>query len=130
MKILNLAVLLLIPSLTPLLAAEKNITLTCPNSGKGTPQIQLTLTAAGGFELPKDQTMLLPITFEQATMESEDSQKRVKLNCVYNNSVTGKETVKKTVTLVAYTASGATGCKVVNSHEEGKPNRLVCKGES
>jgi hypothetical protein len=116
-------------SLSPALASGENTTLTCPNSGEGSPQIALTLTADGGFELPKGQTMLLPITFDHAAIESSDPQKRVKLSCVYTNFLGGKEDVKKTVTLVAYTTPGALDCKLSSLGKGGKANQLVCKGK-
>lgn len=133
MKLLRTLSLILSFTFLPCIAAsqvvssqeKKPSTLTCPNSGKGTPTLQFTLTALGGFELPKDQTMFLPIQFDHAKMET-DPQKRVKLSCVYT-SFSEKGTAQKTITLVAYTAPNAKNCKMVSSIKDDKLNQLVCK---
>lgn len=138
MKLLSTISLILSFTLLPCIAASQVVssqekkpptpTLTCPNSGKGTPTLQFTLTALGGFELPKDQTMFLPIQFDHAKMENGDPEKRVKLSCVYN-TFTEKGTPQKTITLVAYTAPNAKNCKMVSSMKDEKLilNQLVCK---
>lgn len=136
MKLLSAVSLILSFTFLPCIAAsqvvssqeKKPSTLTCPNSGKGTPTLQFTLTALGGFELPKDQTMFLPIQFDHAKMENGDPEKRVKLSCVYN-TFTEKGTPQKTITLVAYTAPNAKNCKMVSSIKDDKlnQNQLVCK---
>ena len=112
----------------PNIAFSQDIYLTCPNSGKGTPSIELTLTALGGFELPKDQTMFLSLQFDHAKVERGDSQNRVKLSCIYN-TFTEKRTEKKTVTLVAYTPSGTTNCSTTSNIKDGKLNQIVCKSQ-
>ena len=126
MKFPKTTFLLLSLSYLPTTTFAKDVILTCPSSGKGSTPIELKLTGLGGFELPKDQTIFLPLQFDHGTMEKAAPGKGVKFSCIYNSFVENKA-AHKTVTLVTYTPSQATTCTLGNSSDEAKDNQLVCK---
>lgn len=124
----NSKTILLLSSLTffPNLVLAKDVTLTCPSSGEGSAPLELTLTAAGGFELPKDQSMFLPIQFHHSTVDRKSPEQKVTFSCFYISS-TDKPKEQKTIMLVAHAPPGSTKCDIVSSSKkEAKMNRLAC----
>lgn len=126
MKFLQTGFLLLTLCSATNIVFAKDVVLTCPSSGKGTTPLELKLAGLGGFELPKDQTIFLPLQFDHATMDNKVSAKGAKLTCTYKSFVENKKD-HKSVILVAYAPSDATGCTIEDSNKEGKMNQLVCK---